>query len=151
ADRRIGTDNEGDIFAIEDRERREPPGVRRGHPGQVIGRHSGRADPDHMTIAGMALDMAPRLAAAIAAHIDYLDRDIDEPAGADGVAQCPRRAVEAATRRRARDDLDRPLRLPRHRQFAGLIAPSTRAQRSTSLRMKSSKAAGERCGTGTTS
>src|SRR3982075_3476793 len=39
----------------------------------------------------------------------------------------------------------------RHGEFAGFIDPSTLAQRSTSLRMKSSNAAGERCCGGTTS
>src|SRR4029077_18600215 len=104
-----------------------------------------------MAVAGVLLDVAPRLASALAAHIDHLDRHLDEPVGCERLEQGPRRAIQPATGRRARHLLDLALRLPDHGLFAGLIEPSTLAQRSTSLRMNSSKAAGERCGEGATS
>src|SRR5258708_225041 len=104
-----------------------------------------------MAVAGVLLDVAPRLASALAAHIDHLDRHLDEPVGRERLEQGPRRAIQPATGRRARHNLNLALRLPDHGLFAGLIEPSTLAQRSTSLRMNSSKAAGERCGGGATS
>ena len=78
-----------------------------------------------MAVAGVLLDVAPGLASALAAHIDDLDRHIDEPVGRDRLEQRPRRAVEAAAGRRARNDLDLALRLPDHGLFAGFIEPST--------------------------
>src|SRR5262245_20846230 len=83
-------------------------------PHQVIRKHVGRADPDDVAIAGEAFHMAPRLSSALAAHIDHAHGDVEEPLGDDRVLQRPRRAVETAPRRRAGDDLNGPLRLPRH-------------------------------------
>src|SRR3981189_1585414 len=99
----------------------------------------------------MLFHMPPRLASALPPYIAHLDRDVQEPVGGDRLEQRPRRAVETAAGRRARNNLDLTLRLPNHGLFAGFIEPSTLAQRSTSLRMNSSKAAGERCCGGATS
>src|SRR5512144_1356928 len=95
-----------------------------------------------MAVAGVLLDVAPGLASALPGHIDHPDRHVEEAVGSDRLEQRPRRAVEAAAGRRARNDLDLALRLPDHGLFAGFIEPSTLAQRSTSLRMNSSKGAG---------
>ncbi len=143
--------HEGDVFGVENGERREAGGIGFGHPHQKIRRHVGRADAHHMGIPRMPIDMGPGLAAAVAAHIDHRDRHVDQAVRLDRLGERARRTVEPAARRRAGDQLEGALGFPAQFASAGLAAPSTRFHRSTSLRMKVSNQAGERCAGGTMS
>src|SRR5215471_14452215 len=104
-----------------------------------------------MGIAGEAFKIAPRSATAIAADVDDLHGNVDKPIRLNRPEQRACRTVEAATTRRAGDNLDLALGTPRHRMAAGLVEPRTLAQRSTSLRMKSANHAGARSCGGATS
>jgi hypothetical protein len=131
ADRGLPAHDECDILGIEDRERREALGIGLGHAHQVVGRHVRRADTDDMRIAGAALHVDPGLAAAVAADIDDLDRNLDQPVCLDGLGQRSRRTVEAAARRRAGDDLELACRLPAHLRCSafgcGMVSASWQA------------------------
>jgi hypothetical protein len=139
ANGRIGIDDEGDVFRIEDGQRREAAGVRLGDAHQVVRGHIWRTDAYYMAIAGAGLHVNPGLPSAVATDIDDFDRHIDQAMRVDGPDKRARRAVEATTRWRTRDDLDCALGLPAHCFGTTDRPPSTLVQSTISSRKNLSK------------
>jgi len=79
---------------------------------QVVGGEVGRADAQHMRIAGEAVEVFPCLAPAIAGDVVDRHGNVEQPPRIDGLHERARRAVQPAAGRRARDDLHRALRAP---------------------------------------